>query len=189
MNEFHPSLLGTFAANALDAVTHADAADIAFGRIDVLRRVVAGDGIFSINLNVTTARDPRNEVRLQRLYSSVGDAFPVRGGKRKTLTAWTETLFVHGRPFVGEGTDALARAFDDYEQMRVFGLASVLNVPLMQGPLCYATFNVFGTRPHWQPHEVLGLRLLALAAARWVAPVPGLAYGFDAPAAEPAAHA
>ena len=182
MNAIDSSLLGSLAANALDAVTHADAADIAFERMDVLRRVIAGDGIFSINLNVTTARDPRNEVRLQRLYSSVAETFPVRGGKRKMLTPWTETLFVHGRPFVGEGAGTLASTFDDYEQIRAFAVERVLNVPLMQGPLCYATFNVFGTRPSWQPHEVLGLRLLALAAARWVAPVPDLAYCFEAPA-------
>jgi hypothetical protein len=187
MTDLHPTLLASgFAANALDAVVHAEAADVAFDRIDVLRRVVAGDGIFSINLNVTTARDPRNEVRLQRLYSSVADAFPVRGGKRKTLTPWTETLFVQGRPFIGEGAEALAQTFDDYERMRAFGVQRVLNVPLMRGPLCYATFNVFGTRSHWQPHELLGLRLLALAAARWISPAPDLAYAFDAPAREPA---
>jgi hypothetical protein len=64
--------------------------------------------------------------------------------------------------------------------MRLHQLSSVINVPLMQGPLCYATFNVFGTRARWRPEEVFGIRLLALAAARWVPCMPGLDYGLTA---------
>jgi len=60
-------------------------------------------------------------------------------------------------------------------------------VPLLRDNLCYATFNVFGTRGRWQPHEVLGIRLLALATARWVAPAPDLMYRFDSEAAAEAA--
>jgi hypothetical protein len=102
----------------------------------------------------------------------------VNGTKRKTLTPWTERLFVEGRVFVGEGEETLARHFDDFEQMRPYGLRSVINVPLLRGNLCYATFNVFGTRAHWLPQEILGIRLLALAAARWVPRAPGLTYRF-----------
>jgi hypothetical protein len=72
----------------------------------------------------------------------------------------------------------LARHFDDFDQMRPYGLRSVINVPLLQGKLCYATFNVFGTRARWLPQEVLGIRLLALAAVRWVPSAPGLSYRF-----------
>jgi len=56
---------------------------------------------------------------------------------------------------------------------------AVVNVPMLLGQRTYATFNVFGTRGRWQPEEVLGLRLLALAAARWVSPSPELDYAFD----------
>ena len=70
----------------------------------------------------------------------------------------------------------MEQTFDDYEQMRPLGLNAVVNVPLLKDRLCYATFNVFGTRGGWQPSEVLALRLLALAAARWVSPAPGLSY-------------
>jgi len=93
-----------------------------------------------------------------------------------SVTRWTETLFLRGEVFVAEGSDALEQTFDDYSQMRPLGLNAVVNVPLLQGRLCYATFNVFGTRGGWQPAEVLALRLLALAAARWVSPAPGLCY-------------
>ena len=177
----------TLASNLLDVLGEARSADVALRQIDQVRRVIAGPGIFSIQLNVTTARDPHNEVRLQRCYSSAAARWPVNGVKRKTCTPWTETLFVRGQPFVGEGAEALGRAFDDYDQMKVLGIDTVVNVPLLRDNLCYATFNVFATRGRWQPHEVLGIRLLALAAARWLAPAPDLMYRFDTEAAAAAA--
>lgn len=163
-------------ANLLDAIAEAPSAEAALARIDAYRRLLAGPGIFSIQLNVTTRDDPCNEIRLQRLYSSAGNDFPVQGRKRKTLTPWTETLFVRGEVYVAEGSAALEQTFDDYAQMRPLGLNAAVNVPLPMGRVCYATFNVFGTRGGWQPAEVLALRLLALAAARWVTPAPDLAY-------------
>jgi hypothetical protein len=163
-------------SNLLDAMAEAPGAEAALRQIDAYRRLLAGPGIFSIQLNVTTRDDPCNEIRLQRLYSSHGSRFPVQGRKRKTLTPWTETLFVRGEVFVAEGVTALEQTFDDYEQMRPLGLNAVVNVPLLKDRLCYATFNVFGTRGGWQPSEVLALRLLALAAARWVSPAPDLSY-------------
>lgn len=180
-------VMTTLASNLLDALGEARSAEVALRLIDQVRRVIAGPGIFSIQLNVTTARDPDNELRLQRFYSSAASRWPVNGVKRKTFTPWTETLFVRGQPFVAEGAEALARAFDDYEQMKPLGIDTVVNVPLLRDNLCYATFNVFGTRGRWQPHEVLGIRLLALAAARWVTPAPDLMYRFDTEAATVAA--
>lgn len=170
-------------SNLLDALDDAGSAEVALRQIDAYRRLLAGPGIFSIQLNVTTCRDPRNELYLQRQYSSLGNTFPVKARKHKTRTVWTETLFVRGQVFIGEGVDVLERTFDDYAAMRPLGLNSVVNVPLRSGQRTYATFNVFGTRGRWQPEEVLGLRLLALAATRWVLPDPELDYAFDAPAA------
>lgn len=163
-------------SNLLDAIAEAPGAEAALAQIDAYRRLLAGPGIFSIQLNVTTREDPRNEILLQRLYSSASHAFPVQGRKRKILTPWTETLFVRGEIFVAEGATVLEQTFDDYAQMRLLGLNAAVNVPMLQGQVCYATFNVFGTRGGWQPAEVLALRLLALAAARWVTPAPDLSY-------------
>jgi hypothetical protein len=167
-------------SNLLDAMAEVPTAEAALRQIDVYRRLLAGPGIFSIQQNVTTQDDPHNEIRLQRFYSSEGDRFPVQGRKRKTLTPWTETLFVKGQVFVAEGAAALAQTFDDYEQMRPLGLNAVVNVPLMKERQCYATFNVFGTRGRWRASEVLALRLLALMAQRWVSPAPGLSYSLGA---------
>lgn len=163
-------------ADFLDALGDSRTTEEALRQVDRRRSVIAPHSIFSIQLNVTTARDLPGEILLRRFHSSEVGSFPVNGTKRKSLTPWTDCLFVQGRVFVGEGEDVLASNFDDFEQMRAHGLRSVVNVPLLQGDLCYATFNVFGTRPQWSAQQVLGLRLLALAAARWVPTTPGLAY-------------
>ena len=162
----------------LDTLANERSAHTALQRIDEFRLRITGAGVFSIQRNVTTADDPADEIRLRRFYSSEGHHYPVDGTKRKTLTAWTECLFVRGQVFVGEGADALARHFDDYEQMRPWNLQSVVNVPLMRANTCYATFNVFGTRPRWQPQELVAIRVLAMAAMRWVPAAADLHYRF-----------
>lgn len=167
-----------FAAQLVDVLGEARNADEALSQVDRIRRAIAGDSVFSIQQNVTTAHDPQDEIRLRRFFSSEGEQYPVSGTKRKTRTAWTERLFIQGCVFVGEGSAVLANHFDDYEQMRPYGLQSVINVPLLSGRICYATFNVFGTRAQWQPLEVLGISLLAQAASRWVPRAPDLGYRF-----------
>jgi hypothetical protein len=169
-------------SNLFDALAEAGSAEAGLRQIDAYRRLFAGPGIFSIQLNVTTAADPAGEIRLQRFYSSSADRFPVQGKKRKTLTPWTEALFVRRQIVVSEGVQALERDFDDYEQMRPLGLQRALNVPLLKEDVTYATFNVFGTSAYWQDDEIVAMRLLALLAARWVQPAPGLSYSLVAAA-------
>src|SRR5262245_51942014 len=145
MSRPHPTAVGSMlnlelCSNLLDAMAEAPSAEVALMQIDMYRRLLAGPGIFSIQLNVTTRDDPHNEILLQRFYSSRGDRFPVQGRKRKTLTPWTEQLFLRGQVFVAEGRAALEQTFDDYEQMRPLGLNAVVNVPLLKDRLCYATF-------------------------------------------------
>jgi hypothetical protein len=163
-------------ANLFDAAAEAKDVDSAMRQIDAFLRLMVGPVTFSINLNVTTADDPAGEVQLQRFYSSNAGEFPVAGRKRKTLTPWTETLFARGQVFIAEGSHVLAEVFDDYARMAPLGLNAVINVPILRANTCIATFNVFGVRGRWQPHEVLAVRLLALLAARWVVPATGLHY-------------
>src|SRR5438128_612524 len=130
-----------FTSEMLDLLAATRTADAALRQVDALRLAIAGDSVFSIQQNVTTAADPVDEIQLSRFYSSESRHYPVNGGKRKTLSPWTECLFRHGRVFVGEGPGALERHFDDAAQMFRWGLQSVVNVPLMQGNTCFATFN------------------------------------------------
>jgi GAF domain-containing protein len=184
-----PMLSSALCSNLFDALAVAKSADAALRQIDAYRGLFAGPGIFSIQLNVTTADDPAGEIRLQRFYSSSADRFPVDGKKRKTLTPWTEALFARREVVVSEGADALGRHFDDHEQLRQLGLQRAINVPLLRGGVTYATFNVFGTRAHWQDDEIVTMRLLALLAAQWVQPAAGLSYSLGAAAKAAAAPA
>lgn len=163
-------------SNLFDVMAEAGSVDEAMRRIEAFLPLVAGPVTFSINLNVTTADDPRNEIQLQRFYSSNGREFPVAGRKRKLLSQWTKTLFLDGQVFVAEGGAALAETFDDYDRMAPLGLNAVINIPIFRGDQCIATFNVFGKRGHWLAHEVLAVRVLAMLAARWLAPARGLSY-------------
>lgn len=179
-----PMLSTALCSNLFDALADVTGAEAALRQIDAYRSLFAGPGIFSIQLNVTTAADPAGEIRLQRFYSSSADRFPVHGAKRKTLTPWTESLFVRRRLVVSEGVEALARHFDDYERMRPLGVQRALNIPLLKDDLTYATFNVFGTPAYWQDDEIVAMRVLALLAARWVQPAPGLSYSLGLAPAE-----
>ncbi|MBO9645149.1 MAG: hypothetical protein J7603_18725 [Pseudacidovorax sp.] len=105
-------------AEFLDMLACAADAPQALALIDACRDRIAGGGIFSIQQNVTCADDAPGQVLLRRFYSSASGTFPVNGTKRKTLTRWTQRLFVEGRPFIGEGEAELAEHFDDFEQMQ-----------------------------------------------------------------------
>jgi hypothetical protein len=152
-----------------DALPRAKGLDEALRIVDGVRRELLGPGLLTINLNATRSGSApeagHGEIHLQRLWSSDRAAFPVAGRKRKTLTAWTRQLLCRAEVFVGEGEQALAQVFDDHGLIASLGLRAVVNVPLLddQGA-CFATFNVLGREPRWQPGQVLAIRLLATLA-------------------------
>lgn len=129
------------------------------------RELMLGQGMLTVNLDVTTPRDPPGEIRLRRIWSSEPGAYPVGGGKTKTRTPWSRQLFEQARVFVGEGDAALAAVFDDHARIASLELHAVVNVPITHDGRCFATFNVLGRMPCWQAHEVAAIRMLALLAA------------------------
>ena len=150
------------------ALSRADTIDAALTHIEAARLAVLGPGLLTVNLDATRPEDPVDEVQLQRLWSSEALAFPVAGRKRKTATPWTEQLLRRAEVFVGEGAGVLAQVFDDHARIAALGLQAVVNVPLLHGGRCVATFNVLTTRPRWQAAEIATVRLLALLATPWV---------------------
>lgn len=127
-----------------------------------------GHGLLTVNLNATPESANDEAVELQRLWSSDPVAYPVGGRKRKPMTPWARQLLRRGEVFVGEGDASLAAVFDDHALIASLGLQAVINVPVLAGGRCRATFNVLGSRPRWQSHEVLLARLLAVLATPWV---------------------
>lgn len=148
-----------------EALVRSPDAAQALAAIEGARQALLGPGLLTVNLVATEAGDAPGEIHLQRGWSSDPAAYPVGGRKRKLLTPWTEQLLVRGEVFVGEGESALASVFDDHARITALGLQSVINVPLIEGGRCRATFNALGPRPRWEREEIAAVRLLALLAA------------------------
>ena len=148
-----------------DGLPRAVSLDQALGLLNQARSLVLGEGMLTVNLDVTTPQDPPGEIRLQRIWSSEPGGYPVGGGKTKTRTPWTRQLLEQGEVFVGEGDAALARVFDDHARIAALDLHSVANVPITREGRCVATFNVLGRQSGWQARDIAAIRMLALLAA------------------------
>lgn len=159
-----PAVLLAASERLCDALHRCEDPATALGHIEAARFAILGPGLLTVNVDATTRRDPMGEIHLMRCWSSNPQAYPVGGRKRKRRTAWTEQLLVRGEVFIGEGEAALTAVFDDVALITSLGLRSVINVPLLAGGRTRATFNVLGTRSHWQRHDVAAVRLLALLA-------------------------
>ena len=150
-----------------DVLPRANGLDAAMSVIDDVRQAMLGDGLLTVN-KVSTLAASADEFKLQRLWSSSVQAYPVAGFKIKTLTPWSCQLLLRHEVFVGEGDAALAAAFDDHARIKALGLHSIVNVPLLMKGCCAATFNVLGSQANWLPREVMLIRLLAVLATPWV---------------------
>ena len=148
-----------------EGLPQARSLEAALALLNQARVMVLGEGMLTVNLDVTTPRDPPGEIRLRRIWSSEPGAYPVGGGKTKTRTPWSRQLFEQVRVFVGEGDAALAAVFDDHARIASLDLHAVVNVPITHDGRCFATFNVLGRVPCWQAHEVAAIRMLALLAS------------------------
>lgn len=137
----------------------------ALRHIEAAREAMLGPGLLTVNKVAERPHAASPDFQLQRVWTSNPDDYPVGGRKRKAPTPWTTQLLVRGEVFVGEGEGALAAAFDDSARIMALGLRSVVNVPVLAGTDCVATFNVLGNRPDWRREEVAAIRLLAALAA------------------------
>ncbi|WP_156362627.1 GAF domain-containing protein [Xylophilus sp. Leaf220] len=158
-----------------DALPRADGLEAALAIVDGVRRDLLGPGLLTVNLRCDSGPvPPGGTLVLQRIWTSDAQAYPVAGRKHKTLTPWTRQLLLEARVFVGEGRQRLSEVFDDHALIDSLGLQAIVNVPLLDAHgRCFATFNALGTRPVWQAHEVLLLRLLATLATPAVARTAG----------------
>ncbi len=138
--------------------------------LERVRQSMLGDGLLTVTVILNNSREfgENDQIDLQRLWSSRPTAYPVAGRKRKSLTPWTRQLVQCGEVFVGEGNASLADVFDDHPQIAALGLHAVINMPLLAEGRCEAIFNVLGSRPHWQPYEVMLVRQLASLATPWI---------------------
>lgn len=139
--------------------------DEAMALLEQARSMMLGEGLLTVNVDVTSPQAPTGEIQLMRIWTSGPAAYPVGGAKRKTRTPWTLHLLEQCRVFVGEGDGVLAEVFDDHARIASLNLHAVVNVPIIHEGRCLATFNVLGQQPHWQERDIATIRLLALLSA------------------------
>ena len=150
-----------------DVLPRATGFDAAMTVIEGVRQAMLGDGLLTVN-KVCALAASADEFKLQRLWSSNVQAYPVAGLKRKAVTPWSRQLLLRHEVFVGEGEGVLAAVFDDHARITALGLRGVVNVPLLIEGRCAATFNVLGCQAQWLPCDVTLIRLLAVLATPWI---------------------
>lgn len=109
--------------------------------------------------------------QLERVYSTHPAVYPVGGRKDKPVTAWSECVLAHCRPYVSPDFAAVKAAFDDHDLLARHGITSILNVPVASGGRCVGTVNLmsgkvsYGAADAARLAEFLEARADDLAAA------------------------
>ncbi|MEP7138661.1 MAG: GAF domain-containing protein [Caldimonas sp.] len=145
----------------LAAVAHPDARDRVLRLIDR----IASQRMAAIVFSASTCRAEALEVT--RIYSSRADIYPVGETTNKRETSWGRHVLRDRRIFVGEGSLAMAAAFDDPAGMARSGMQSIINVPIVVKDRCLGVLNFgFGTdRIDWRQLSVArSLAILSIVA-------------------------
>jgi GAF domain-containing protein len=104
-------------------------------------------------------------MRVQRLYSSNPDAYPVGGVKDKRDTQWGRHVLEQGRAFIGENADDIRTNFSEHALILGLGLESVLNVPIRLLGRTIGTMNLLHRASYYsQAHLTRGFFLAGLLA-------------------------
>jgi GAF domain-containing protein len=117
------------AANAVDA-------DAVFHAVDALTQKTIGHRLFTIMRLHTATHE------VERLYSSLPDAYPVSGRKPKQGTPWGEQVLDRGEIFIANTPDEVRAAFADYALIFSLGIGAIMNVPIRFHGRSLGTMNI-----------------------------------------------
>ncbi|MFJ3465530.1 GAF domain-containing protein [Achromobacter spanius] len=113
----------------------------------------------------TVNRFDEDAVRVDRVYSSNPEAYPLGGSKEKRGTKFGQHVLLNKQVFIGEGQQAIRDMFDDHEVIRSLGVSSIVNAPVVLSGRCLGTVNV-SLREGKVPSAKAGVvRLAAVLAA------------------------
>jgi transcriptional regulator with GAF, ATPase, and Fis domain len=111
-------------------------ADAVFAAVAALAQKSIGHRLFTI------MRLHAESHEVERLYSSLPDAYPVSGRKPKQGTPWGEQVLDRGEIFVANSPDEVQAAFADYELIFSLGVGAIMNVPIRFRGRSLGTMNV-----------------------------------------------
>ena len=121
--------IAEIAANARDT-------EAVFRAIDALTQKTIRHRLFTImRLHGAT-----HEV--ERLYSSLPEAYPVSGRKPKQGTPWGAQVLDRGEIFIANSPDEVRAAFTDHELIFSLGIGAIMNVPVRFRGRSLGTMNI-----------------------------------------------
>lgn len=129
-----------------------------FQALDRAMGAVIGHKLFTVLLHHAGAQES------ERRYTNQPAAYPVGGRKPVTASAWTERLFVEGRPYIGRTAEDIRAVFFDHELILSLGCASVLNVPVVWNGRTLGTINLLHEANWYDEDDVPAAQVFAALA-------------------------
>lgn len=123
-------------ARVAQTSANATEADAVFRAVEGLAAQVIGFRLFTVMRLHTEAQE------VERLYSSLPEAYPVSGRKPKQGTPWGALVLDRGEVFVANSPDEIRAAFTDYELIFSLGIGAIMNVPVRFRGRSLGTMNI-----------------------------------------------
>jgi transcriptional regulator with GAF, ATPase, and Fis domain len=98
---------------------------------------------------------------VERLYSSLPDAYPVSGRKAKQGTPWGAQVLDRGEIFIANTPDEVRAAFADHELIFSLGVGAIMNVPIRFRGSSLGTMNICSQASWFTDADRTSSRLLA----------------------------
>jgi hypothetical protein len=119
-----------------DIAASASEADAVFRAVEALAQRAIRHKLFTI------MRLHAESTEVERVYSSLPDAYPVSGRKPKEGTPWGEQVLDRGEIFIANTPAAVERAFADHALIFSLGIGAIMNVPIRWSGRSLGTMNI-----------------------------------------------
>jgi hypothetical protein len=123
-------------AAVAEATASASAADPVFRAVEALVQKTIGFRLFTVMRLHAGAQE------VERLHSSLPDAYPVSGRKPKQGTPWGAQVLDRGEIFIANTPDEVRAAFADWELIFTLGIGAIMNVPVRFLGRSLGTMNI-----------------------------------------------
>ena len=153
------TLLPTEISLLCDAIAGKDPRAAVLGAIEQIAAARMQVTVFSASICFL------DTLELERVYSSLPDAYSVGARKSKRETSWARQVMQRREVFVGEGPLEMAAAFDDQERMAKLGIRSLINVPFVLRDAGLGVLAFGRPVERVRPAEITLAHLLGLAAS------------------------
>lgn len=95
----------------------------------------------------------RDQMEVERFYTSDPANYPAGGRKKKRDTDWGQFVLVDGQTYIGASDEDIRKNFDDHEVIASLGLCSVINIPIKQLGVTIGTMNLLDTTAHYDERD------------------------------------